>query len=71
MSPDITLCKDGGCPRNKECYRYTATPSEYQYWFIESPRKGKKCEFFMGNLRRESRHTEKELDAVIELMKKR
>jgi hypothetical protein len=48
--PDITLCKDGGCPLKYSCRRYTAKPSQRQSWFSESPRKGRTCKLFLGNL---------------------
>lgn len=36
--PDITMCEGEGCDRKKQCYRHTATPSEYrQSYFVESP----------------------------------
>lgn len=28
--PDITMCINDRCPRNKECFRYMAKPSSYQ-----------------------------------------
>ena len=28
--PDISLCKNESCPLKDNCYRYTATPGEYQ-----------------------------------------
>jgi hypothetical protein len=38
--PDITMCNDKECPRNKKCYRFTATPTpHWQSYFWESPRK--------------------------------
>ena len=35
--PDITMCKGEGCPHKEGCYRYKATPSEYQSFFLFSP----------------------------------
>jgi hypothetical protein len=36
--PDITMCNGEGCPLKENCYRFTATPSEYsQSYFIEIP----------------------------------
>lgn len=43
--PDIAMCKDDTCSLHDKCYRFTATPSEYQYWF-DSPRKDDECEYF-------------------------
>ena len=31
---DITMCKQSRCPLATSCYRYLATPSEYQAYFI-------------------------------------
>ena len=47
--PDITLCKDHECKLNNTCFRYNAKPSEYQYYFVESP-KGEdgKCDYYWG-----------------------
>ncbi len=36
--PDITMCEGIECPMRDACYRYTATPSEFdQYYFIGMP----------------------------------
>lgn len=35
---DITMCTDKQCPLNMTCYRYNATPSNYQSYFSVSPR---------------------------------
>lgn len=37
MSPDITMCKGGGCTLKEDCYRFKATPSEYQSYFATPP----------------------------------
>ena len=52
--PDITMCNAGKgllvCPRRNECYRYTATPSEYrQAFFTEAPfetEQPERCDYF-------------------------
>lgn len=46
--PDITMCWGEGCPRRKECYRYTAKPSTHQQsYFVAPPIKdGGECEYF-------------------------
>lgn len=31
------MCRSKECPIKDKCYRFTAKPSEYQYYFIESP----------------------------------
>jgi hypothetical protein len=36
--PDISMCKGTNCPLRDNCYRYTATPSEFrQSWFTTPP----------------------------------
>ena len=32
--PDITMCMNDNCPVRKDCYRHTATPSEWQSWSV-------------------------------------
>lgn len=45
---DITKCSDEECHRKEKCYRYKAESSKMtQSWFVESPRKGRKCEYFV------------------------
>lgn len=46
MCPDITMCNGDNCPVKKKCYRYTAKPSEYQSYFVESPIKDGKCDHY-------------------------
>lgn len=50
--PDITMCKDERCPFKRECFRFTAYPSEFQSYFTDSPYKVKKnkCEYYMAKL---------------------
>jgi len=43
--PDITMCKGTGCPLAENCYRYWATPSEYQTYFSTPPVEDGKCEY--------------------------
>ena len=45
---DITMCEGTNCPHKEKCYRFTAKPSEYQYYFIEPPIKDGKCEYYWG-----------------------
>jgi hypothetical protein len=47
--PDLTMCWDNECPFKRDCYRFTAKKSENQSWFLETPRKGKDCEYFWAN----------------------
>ena len=35
--PDISMCKGGSCELKDNCYRYKATPSDYQSWFANPP----------------------------------
>jgi hypothetical protein len=42
---DITMCKDRDCPLRMKCHRYNAIPGERQSYFVESPRKGDKCDY--------------------------
>lgn len=58
--PDITMCKGEGCTLKENCYRFTATPSEYrQAFFISSPCKqkltGQSCEHYWDNRRYEEK----------------
>jgi hypothetical protein len=50
--PDITMCEGKDCPLKSDCYRYTATPSEWhQSYFIHPPynHQDKTCESFWNN----------------------
>lgn len=47
--PDITMCTDESCPKRNTCYRFRAIPDKYmQSYFLDSPRDGDKCEYFMS-----------------------
>jgi hypothetical protein len=50
---DITCCQDKACKKREKCYRFTAPKSEYQSYFVESPKtteKGiEKCDEFIDN----------------------
>ena len=48
MSPDITMCPGTNCPHKEKCYRFTAKPGDYQSYFMESPIKEGKCDYFWG-----------------------
>ncbi len=48
MSPDITMCKGTNCPVKESCYRYTAKPSNYQSWFMETPFNDGECDMYWG-----------------------
>ena len=43
---DITKCRDFFCSLKDTCYRYTATSSDRQSYFILSPRKKNECEYY-------------------------
>ena len=49
--PDISMCFDVACPKRTTCYRSpmsgTVPNGKYQTWFMESPRKGRSCDYFM------------------------
>lgn len=35
--PDITMCSGLGCPLKENCYRHTATPSEFRQSYFMNP----------------------------------
>ena len=47
--PDITMCPGTNCPHKEKCYRFTAWIGEYQSFFINSPIKDGKCDYFWGD----------------------
>ena len=44
--PDISMCANEMCKRRSECYRYTATPSDYQSYMEFDDND---CEYFCDN----------------------
>ena len=44
--PDISMCPGTDCPKKETCYRFMATPSDYQSYFIHSPIKDGKCDHY-------------------------
>ena len=44
--PDITMCVGRFCPLKETCYRYLASPHEYQSYFIIPPYKKDECEHY-------------------------
>ena len=50
--PDISMCKGEDCPLKNQCYRYTATPCEYQSYFVDPPYIEDECEFFYKDLKK-------------------
>lgn len=49
---DISKCKGTDCPLKEKCYRFTAPAGEWQSWFIETPFKDGKCEYYWDNKNR-------------------
>ena len=49
--PDISMCQDTQCPSREECYRFTAKPSQPQYYsdFSEFRAGQDVCEDFVPN----------------------
>ena len=45
--PDICMCDDYKCQQRMYCRRYRMTPWRLQSWFMESPREGDECEYFL------------------------
>ena len=46
--PDMTMCQDDRCELSGICYRFKATPDEYQQaYFADTPRVGDECEYFI------------------------
>jgi hypothetical protein len=47
--PDIAMCEGISCPLKMDCYRFTAKPSDYQYYFTSIPFDYEKdfCEFYI------------------------
>lgn len=33
--PDISMCPNNACPAKYDCYRYTATPSEFRQAYMD------------------------------------
>jgi hypothetical protein len=44
---DIDKCIGTDCPYKETCYRYTATPNEYQS-YLNPPIKDGKCDMYWG-----------------------
>jgi len=44
--PDISMCRNKECPLKEQCYRFKATPNDYQY-YSDFEYKGGNCEYFM------------------------
>lgn len=48
MSANITMCEGIDCPIRSRCYRYTAMPNYYQFYFIKTPFEYDYCEKFIS-----------------------
>lgn len=48
--PDISMCSGLECPLKETCYRYKATPSDWQSYLSEVPYDASKnnCEYHMA-----------------------
>ena len=46
---DITMCNNKTCNKRNNCYRFTANPSEFQYWFNGEPGSNDECDYFWDN----------------------
>lgn len=46
------MCKGEDCPLKNECYRYTATPDNYQSYFVDPPYIDDECDFFYKDLKK-------------------
>ena len=44
------MCKPSECPRMLDCYRFVAEPDYLQSYFINTPRKDNRCEYFIKAL---------------------
>lgn len=44
----IVMCEGVDCPIRGKCYRYTAVPDFYKYYFIETPFKYDFCDKFIS-----------------------
>lgn len=49
--PDITMCKGEGCEARVTCYRFTATPSMRQSYFMKNPSDNNGCEYYINHNR--------------------
>lgn len=42
------MCHGTDCPYKEQCYRFTAKPDEYQYYFSTPPIQDGKCDHYWG-----------------------
>lgn len=48
MLNDITMCRGENCKIKYNCLRYTVSPDKHQSWFVRSPIRNGKCEYFLN-----------------------
>lgn len=53
--PDISMCTGTGCPLKENCYRATAKPSLYQYYYPTPPIKDGECDHYLKQDENEKR----------------
>ena len=47
--PDMTMCKGEDCEARVTCYRFTATPSKHQSYFMGTPDINGGCEYYINH----------------------
>lgn len=45
--PDIAMCEGNGCDKKEKCYRFKATPSQWQSYSDFTPEEKGGCEYFI------------------------
>lgn len=45
--PDITMCLSKVCKMREKCYRFTATPSEWQFYLADETLKYPDCNLYI------------------------
>ena len=43
---DITMCKNENCPVKDTCFRYLATPSQYQAYYVFDENSNEPCDSY-------------------------
>ena len=45
--PDISMCPRTDCSKKETCYRFMATPCDYQSYFVSSPiKEDGECDYY-------------------------
>jgi hypothetical protein len=52
--PDISMCQNLTCQKKETCYRFTATPSTYQWYAGFKPDEKGECKYYIPNKKKES-----------------